>query len=883
MRRAFLCLLSMSFAGLATAADFRLADESEPYQLQQDRPCLSETDRAAIKERLRAQRERLREAGIIGPVDRSAVVLYQWPLAPRPGFPDFGYHGISNFVDQDPDFPDELLDYNCGDRTYDLEGGYNHQGVDMFTTPFSWLKMDNGDVRIVAAADGVILDKFDGNDDRSCDFGGSWNAVYVEHADGSVAWYGHMKNGSTTYKEIGESVSAGEYLGVVGSSGSSTGPHLHLESYDADGNLIEPYAGPCNMMNDDSWWASQRPYYDSAINALLTHSMAPDYPPCPDQETPNTSDAFMPGQAIRFSAYYRDQLDPQVTTYTVLKPDDSVQWTWMHDSDADHYSAVSWSWNDVLPGDAPTGTWTFRAEYEGQTYNHPFRVCDDPGGDPTVDCPSPITVECVMHGGAPDELPAIDAFLNGATGSGPCDQTLSFTNDGPAFFPLGTTTVTFTGTDDFGQETSCSSTVTVEDTTDPVITCPSDITVECTQHGGTPDDDPAIAAFLAGASATDICDPNPAITHDGPPVFPLGTTVVTFTATDASGNDATCTASVTVEDTTPPTIDVTLSQTMLWPPNHKMVDITAIVEVEDICDPNPTFELVSIESNEPDNGLGDGDFPDDIQGDDLGTDDVEFQLRAERAGPGDGRIYTINYLASDMSGNTTPATVEVEVPHDQSGAAMAGRGFTPDGTDFEGAKYTLVIPGSAELDVTRIDVSRVHVINDMGAVLPLEHRMLDFDGDGNDDLEVSFDAAATLVFARDPEALQPASILYPHDSGVVFSAIDIFALAPVVAVDEMVDTPVVALMRPIPNPFNDRTRVAYEVPEGPSVSVEIAVYDVGGRRVRELVNAIQAPGVYDVTWDRRADGGQSVSPGIYYLKQSTRHGLRNVARLIVIE
>ena len=48
------------------------------------------------------------------------------------------------------------------------------------------------------------------------------------HADGSVAWYGHMKAGSLTNKAVGQTVSSGEYLGIVGSSGNSTGPHLHF-------------------------------------------------------------------------------------------------------------------------------------------------------------------------------------------------------------------------------------------------------------------------------------------------------------------------------------------------------------------------------------------------------------------------------------------------------------------------------------------------------------------------------------------------------------------------------------------------------------------------------------------------------------------------------
>jgi flagellar hook assembly protein FlgD len=90
-------------------------------------------------------------------------------------------------------------------------------------------------------------------------------------------------------------------------------------------------------------------------------------------------------------------------------------------------------------------------------------------------------------------------------------------------------------------------------------------------------------------------------------------------------------------------------------------------------------------------------------------------------------------------------------------------------------------------------------------------------------------------------------------------------------------------MRPIPNPFHDRTRIHYRVPDGEATAVEIAVYDVSGRRIRGLVSAVQAPGLYDVTWDRRGESGQTVAPGIYYLKQSTALGVRNVARMIVLE
>lgn len=81
--------------------------------------------------------------------------------------------------------------------------------------------------------------------------------------------------------------------------------------------------------------------------------------------------------------------------------------------------------------------------------------------------------------------------------------------------------------------------------------------------------------------------------------------------------------------------------------------------------PNPTITLVSIVSNEPDAGLGDGDQPHDVQGAAVGTDDRAFFLRAERAGRGHGRVYTITYRATDAAGNQTLATATVTVPHDR--------------------------------------------------------------------------------------------------------------------------------------------------------------------------------------------------------------------------
>jgi hypothetical protein len=78
------------------------------------------------------------------------------------------------------------------------------------------------------------------------------------------------------------------------------------------------------------------------------------------------------------------------------------------------------------------------------------------------------------------------------------------------------------------------------------------------------------------------------------------------------------------------------------------------------------FTLLTATSNEPDNGLGDGDTANDIQGFSFGTSDITGMLRAERSGRGTGRVYSLSYQGADLAGNVTPCTTFVTVPHDQS-------------------------------------------------------------------------------------------------------------------------------------------------------------------------------------------------------------------------
>ena len=223
-------------------------------------------------------------------------------------------------------------------------------------------------------------------------------------------------------------------------------------------------------------------------------------------------------------------------------------------------------------------------------------------------------------------------------------------------YPLGITSVILRATDQDGLFQTCSALVTVEDKEPPTLSnVPAPIQAEQTALAGTP-------VTVPLPTATDNCTTPVNVISDAPPVFPLGTTAVTFTATDDAGNTTQAQTTVTIVDTTPPNIDsVVANPPALWPPNHKMVPTTVTVSVTDICDAAPNCMIVNVTSNEPVNGLGDGDTAPDW----TITSDLNLQLRAERSGTGSGRIYTISVQCTDASGNSSTKDVTVSVAHNQ--------------------------------------------------------------------------------------------------------------------------------------------------------------------------------------------------------------------------
>jgi hypothetical protein len=191
---------------------------------------------------------------------------------------------------------------------------------------------------------------------------------------------------------------------------------------------------------------------------------------------------------------------------------------------------------------------------------------------------------------------------------------------------------------------------------------------------------PVIIPSIAGTSGTNgwyksnvtiswsVSDPESGIFASN------GCTTTTLTA-DTAGTTLTCSAvngvglsnsaSLTVKiDKTMPTISgLPATGCVLWPPEHKLVQV-ATVTAGDSLSGLASFNVTGT-SNEPENGLGDGDMAPDIVVAGTGVQPRIVQLRAERSGTGKGRIYTLTATATDLAGNTATSTATCTVPLNQ--------------------------------------------------------------------------------------------------------------------------------------------------------------------------------------------------------------------------
>lgn len=344
----------------------------QSYYLPPTKPCISNEEFILATQLVQQTNAQLAVQNKLHRHARNVTKL-TWPLRPKAGFTAPSYFTLLQYVDHDEAFG-STIDYTCGHRTYDIQG-YNHAGTDIGLWPFPWKMLDEGQIEVIAAADGFISAKYDGGYDRVCIWGegSAANYVIITHADGSQTWYWHLKEGSVTSLEPGAIVKRGDYLGLVASSGFSNYPHLHFEVRDANGQVIDPYSGPCNDANATSWWATQPNYWQPALVKLSTNTGPPLFNACPLPETTHEQTVFNPGQNVFFIGYTRDLRMGQQVSYRIINPNGQIFRAWTHQNNYDAWAEYKY-WFYELPFNSPIGQWTFEAIFLQDTFNIKFAI-----------------------------------------------------------------------------------------------------------------------------------------------------------------------------------------------------------------------------------------------------------------------------------------------------------------------------------------------------------------------------------------------------------------------------------------------------------------------------------------------------------------------------
>src|SRR5574338_472383 len=225
------------------------------------------------------------------------------------------------------------------------------------------------------------------------------------------------------------------------------------------------------------------------------------------------------------------------------------------------------------PSDYPFGstivTWTAADKFDNTvTKTQNVTIIDTT--KPTITAPADVTIEAtsVSDNEIALDTPKVSDLV----------EVQSITNDAPAKFTLGQTTITWTVTDTAGNTNTATQTISVVDTTAPAITVPADVTQEATSKDGT-------IVSIGTAQATDAIGVD-SITSDAPSTFGLGTTTITWTANDTAGNISTATQHVTIIDTTAPIIsapaDVTFEATSAYDNIIPLTQPTATDVVGDV-------------------------------------------------------------------------------------------------------------------------------------------------------------------------------------------------------------------------------------------------------------------------------------------------------------
>ncbi|HLL73860.1 MAG TPA: HYR domain-containing protein, partial [Pyrinomonadaceae bacterium] len=284
---------------------------------------------------------------------------------------------------------------------------------------------------------------------------------------------------------------------------------------------------------------------------------------------------------------------------------------------------------------------------------------------PVVTPPANVTV---YTGPGADSCGATvgDDVLGTASAADSCQGALPVERTGvPAnnFFAVGPNIITYTATDAAGNKGTATQTVTVIDNTAPKVTAPANVST--VNDAGS-----CSAAVNPGtATATDNCNVQSVVgarsdNQDLDAPYPVGTTTITWTATDVNGNTAQTTQTVTVSDAEKPSLFSSVAVTLMGSPfNHAMINVGLSASATDNCPGLGPYQ-VSVFSDE-----ANGAAPHSPDATDIGVGTL--RLRRERDGAGDGRVYLVVVRVTDAYGNTSASCSTVGVPLSSSSAHVA--------------------------------------------------------------------------------------------------------------------------------------------------------------------------------------------------------------------
>ena len=395
---------------------------------------------------------------------------------------------------------------------------------------------------------------------------------------------------------------------------------------------------------------------------------------------------------------------------------------------------------------------------------------------PSISAPAGITQE------------ATSAFDNkvtlGEAQTSDAVAVVSVTNDAPDSFELGETIVTWTATDSSGNTNTATQKITIIDTTKPVISAPADISQEATSklENTIPLETPAVSDNVGIDS----------ITNDAPEFFPVGDTIVTWTAKDGSGNSETISQKITLVDTIPPKFarlaDITVEATskndniveLSTPTVHDIQDITGLdsdapakfglgkttvtwtatdesgnsatatqrVIIQDTTIPvisapaDITSEATSFDNNEI--SLGNADASDLVEISTVSNDAPSvFQLGET----------IVTWTATDSSGNISTATQKVTITDTTAPKIAQPDGITIEATSATQNTISLSLPAASDL------VSEVLIENDAPSVFPLGDTIVTWTATDEADNPASVTQKITIVDTTAPTLAIPENIV----------------------------------------------------------------------------------------------------------------------------